>query len=99
TSYAEVLRTGEPSIGRSLALEDQLFDVRHDGYSSVLLVDVKGGCKKAPCLAKVGYGIESQLEKGRNVKAFGKVVRFVDGARSGERIPEVRADLVVAGAK
>jgi hypothetical protein len=99
TSYAEVLRTGEPSVGRSLALEGQLFDVRHDGYTSVLLVDVKGGCKKAPCLAKVVYGIESQLEKGRSVKAFGKVVRFVDGARSGERIPEVRADLVVAGAK
>lgn len=99
TSYLEVMRAGEGAIGRNLALEGQLFDVRHDGYTSVLLVDVKGGCKKPPCLSKVLYGVTTQLEKGRSVKAFGKVVRFVDGARSGERIPEMRADLVVAGGR
>lgn len=98
TSYAEVLRAGDAAIGRSVALEGQLFDVRHDGYTSVLLVDVKQGCKKASCLTKVIYGVESSLEKGREIKAFGKVLRFVDGPRTGERIPEVRADLVVAGA-
>jgi len=98
TSYLEVMRAGEAAIGRSLALEGQLFDVRHDGYTSVLLVDVKGGCKKPPCLSKVLYGVPTPFAKGRGVKAFGKVVRFVDGARSGERIPEMRADLVVAGA-
>ena len=98
TSYVEVMRSGDAAIGRSLAIEGQLFDVRHDGYTSVLLVDVKGGCKKAPCLSKVLYGVTTPLAKGRSVKAFGKVVRFVDGARSGERIPEMRADLVVAGA-
>jgi hypothetical protein len=99
TSYVEVRSAGDASVGRSLSLEGQLFDVRHDGYTSVLLVDVKNGCKKAPCLAKVVYGVETQLEKGSRVKAFGKVVRFVDGARTGERIPEVRAELVVSGAK
>lgn len=97
TTYAEVLRIGDAAAGRSVALAGQLFDLRHDGYSSVLLVDVKDGCKKAPCLAKVVYGIETQLEKGRSIKAFGKVVRFVDGPRTGQRIPELRADLVVAG--
>jgi hypothetical protein len=97
-SYAEVVRAGDSAAGRVVALEGQLFDLRHDGYSSVLLVDVKDGCKKGPCLAKVIYGVETQLEKGRNLKAFGKVVRFVDGPRTGQRIPEVRADLVVAGA-
>jgi hypothetical protein len=98
TSYQEALRLGDAAIGRSLALDGQLFDERHDGYTSVLLVDVKGGCKKAPCLGKVLYGTQIQLEKGRALKAFGKVLRFVEGARSGERIPEVRADLVVPGA-
>ncbi len=98
TSYAEVLRAGDAAIGRRLALEGQLFDVRHDGYTSVLLVDVKKGCKKAYCLSKVIYGVGTSLEKGREIKAFGKVLRFVDGPRTGERIPEVRADLVVAGA-
>ena len=98
TSYAEVVRAGDSAIGRSLALEGQLFDVRHDGYTSVLLVDIKKGCKKASCLSKVLYGVETSLEKGREIKAFGKVLRFVDGPRTGERIPEVRADLVVAGA-
>jgi hypothetical protein len=98
TSYPETLRLGEGAVGRSLALEGQLFDERHDGYTSVLLVDVKNGCKKPPCLAKVLYGIQTELAKGRGVKAFGKVVRFVDGARAGERIPEVRADLVIVGA-
>jgi hypothetical protein len=98
-SYAEVLRSGDSAAGRNVALEGQLFDLRHDGYSSVLLIDVKDGCKKGPCLVKVIYGVETQLEKGRNLKAFGKVVRFVDGPRTGQRIPEVRADLVVAGAR
>jgi hypothetical protein len=98
TSYAEALRAGDGAIGRSVALEGQLFDVRHDGYTSVLLLDVKGGCKKVPCLSKVLYGVETSLEKGRSLKAFGKVLRFVDGPRTGERIPEVRADLVVPGA-
>lgn len=98
-SYADVLSAGDAAAGRSVAIEGQLFDLRHDGYASVLLVDVKGGCKKAPCLAKVVYGVETQLEKGRALKAFGKVVRFVDGPRTGQRIPEIRADLVVPGAK
>jgi hypothetical protein len=99
TSYIEVMRAGEAAIGRSLALDGQLFDVRHDGYTSVFLLDVKGGCKKPPCLSKVLYGVTMPVEKGRRIQAFGKVMRFVDGARSGERIPEVRADLVVAGAR
>jgi hypothetical protein len=98
TTYADVLKTGEGAIGRSVALEGELFDLRHDGYSSVLLVDVRKGCRKGPCLAKVVYGVQTQLEKGRDIKAFGKVVRFVDGPRTGQRIPEIRADLVAAGA-
>lgn len=97
TSYQEVMRAPDAATGRSLALEGQLFDLRRDGYSSVLLVDVKGGCKKAPCLAKVIYGTDVTASKGRSLKAFGKLQRFVDGPRSGERIPELRADLVVAG--
>jgi len=99
TSYVEVLRVGDAAIGRTLGLEGQLFDVHHDGYTSVLLIDVKKGCKKVPCLSKVLYGITTPLEKGRQIKAFGKVVRFVDGPRTGERIPEMRADLVVVGAR
>jgi hypothetical protein len=99
SSYADVLSTGDAAAGRGVALEGQLFDLRHDGYSSVLLVDVRGGCKRPPCLAKVIYGVETQLEKGRAVTAFGKVVRFVDGPRSGQRIPEIRAELVVPGNK
>jgi hypothetical protein len=98
TSYAEAARQGDASIGRSIWLQGQLFDERHDGYTSVFLVDVKDGCKKSPCLSKVIYGVQLELEKGHQLKAFGKVVRFVDGPRSGERIPEVRAELVVAGA-
>lgn len=98
TSYAEALKAGDGAIGRSIALEGELYDLRHDGYSSVLLVDAKKGCKKAPCLAKVVYGVETQLAKGSDLKAFGKVIRFVDGPRTGQRIPEIRADLVAAGA-
>ncbi|HYP89136.1 MAG TPA: hypothetical protein VEQ59_13310, partial [Polyangiaceae bacterium] len=99
SSYQEVVRAPEASIGRSVWLEGQLFDVRRDGYTSVLLVDVKNGCKQAPCLAKVLFGTDAPLAKGRSLKAFGKLLRLVDGPRSGERIPELRADLVVPGAK
>jgi hypothetical protein len=98
TSYAEATRQGDTSVGRSIWLAGRLFDERHDGYTSVFLVDVKDGCKKAPCLSKVVYGVPLEIDKGRALKAFGKVVRFVDGPRSGERIPEVRAELVVPGA-
>lgn len=98
TTYADVLRLGDRAAGRSVALSGQLFDLRHDGYSSVLLLDVKDGCRKSPCLVKLIYGTEARLEKGRELKAFGKVVRFVDGPRTGQRIPEIRADLIAAGA-
>ena len=98
-SYADAVKAPEASVGRSLWLEGALFDARHDGYSSVLLIDVKSGCKKSPCLAKVIYGVETAWDKGRTLKASGKLLRFVDGPRSGERIPEVRAELVVAGGK
>jgi hypothetical protein len=98
-SYQDVLKAPDSSSGLSVWLEGSLFDARRDGYSSVLLIDVKGGCKKGPCLAKVVYGVETSFEKNRSLKAFGKLVRFVDGPRSGERIPELRADLVVAGGK
>jgi hypothetical protein len=99
SSYAELMRAPDASVGRSVWLDGQLFDARRDGYTSVLLVDVKSGCKKAPCLAKLLYGVETSFEKGRALKAFAKLLRFVDGPRTGERIPELRADLVVAGAK
>jgi len=98
TTYADAVRLGEAATGKNLSLVGQLFDLRHDGYTSVLLVDVKNGCKKSPCLAKVVYGVETQLDKGRELKAFGKLSRFVDGPRTGQRIPEMRAELVVAGA-
>lgn len=97
-SYADVLKSGDAAVGQSIALEGQVYDLRHDGYTSVLLVDVKKGCKKPPCLAKLLYGVETQLDKGKELRAFGKLVRFVDGPRTGQRIPEVRAQLVVAGA-
>jgi hypothetical protein len=94
TTYPEAMRSGEASLGSNIWLEGQLFDARRDGYTSVLLVDVKKGCRQAPCLAKLLYGIETNFKKGHSLKAFGKLLRFVDGPRSGEHIPELRADLV-----
>jgi hypothetical protein len=96
-SYADAVRLGDASVGRNIAVEGRLFDARHDGYASVLLVDVQGGCRKSPCLAKLIYGTELSLEQGQKLKAFGKISRFVDGPRSGERIPEIRSELVVPG--
>jgi hypothetical protein len=96
-SYADVLRAGEAAVGRAVALEGSLFDLRGDGYSSLLLLDVKNGCPKRPCLAKVMYGSSTEATKATKLRAFGKVVRFVDGPRTGQRIPEVRANLLVVG--
>jgi hypothetical protein len=76
-----------------------VFDLHRDGYSSVVLIDVKDGCKKHPCLAKVVYGAELTTSAGQPIKVSGKLTRFVDGPRSGQRIPEIRADLVVTGAR
>jgi hypothetical protein len=98
-SYAEVLRAADAASGRAVAFDGTLFDLRRDGYSSVILLDVKNGCQPGPCLAKLLYGTESGLTKGQQLSAFGKVVRFVDGPRTGQRIPEVRAELLVAGGK
>jgi hypothetical protein len=96
-SYADVLRGGEAAIGRAVALDGSLFDLRGDGYSSVLLLDVKGGCPRSPCLAKVIYGANTDAAKAAKLQAFGKVIRFVDGPRTGQRIPEVRANLLIVG--
>jgi hypothetical protein len=98
-SYAEALQGGDATVGRALSLQGQVFDLHRDGYSSVVLIDVKDGCKKHPCLAKVVYGSELTTSAGQPIKASGKLTRFVDGPRSGQRIPEIRADLVVTGAR
>ncbi|MBC8022343.1 MAG: hypothetical protein H7Y14_04450, partial [Burkholderiales bacterium] len=96
-TYPEVLRDAEGAIGRSVAFDGTLFDLRRDGYSSVLLLDVKGGCRPGPCLAKVLYGADSEATKGQKASAYGKIVRFVDGPRTGQRIPELRAELLIVG--
>jgi len=96
-TYPEVLRAAEGAIGRSVAFQGTLFDLRRDGYSSLILLDVKDGCRPGPCLAKVVYGSDTEAAKGKKLSAYGKIVRFVDGPRTGQRIPEMRAELLLAG--
>lgn len=98
-TYEEVLRAGEAAIGRAVAFEGSLFDLRRDGYSSLILLDVSERCPKGPCLAKILYGTEISANRGAPLRAFGKIVRFVDGPRTGQRIPEVRAELLIVGEK
>jgi hypothetical protein len=85
--------------GWAIVLEGTIVEVRNQQHTSVALLDVKQGCVSEPCLVRVVYGAELPYTSGTKVRAFGHVQGTVEGPRTGTRIPEVRADFVLAGTR
>lgn len=97
TSYAAIERDPDAQRGLAVALDGSVVEARVDAFTTVLLMDVKGGCSHAPCLARVAIGEKAPLADGSGVSVFGAVSGAVDGPHQGTRIPAIAADFVLKG--
>ena len=99
SNYAAIAEQPESKRGWAVALDGLTVDARTENYSTVIVMDVQGGCAHAPCFARVTYGAPFSLSQGDKFSAFGEVVGVVDGPRSGSRIPEIHADFLIKAGK
>jgi hypothetical protein len=97
TSYTAIATAPDGQRGLGVALDGTVVEARTDSFTTALVMDVKGGCKDAPCLARVTWGAKLPLASGDPVSVFGTLAGTVDGPRSGTRIPAVTADFVLKG--
>ncbi|HYQ40847.1 MAG TPA: hypothetical protein VER11_02735, partial [Polyangiaceae bacterium] len=99
SNYTAIADQAETKRGWAVALDGACVDARTENYTTVVVMDVQGGCTRPPCLARVTYGAPFSLAAGDKFSAFGEVVGLVDGPRSGSKIPEIRADFLLKVAK
>ncbi|HKO51287.1 MAG TPA: hypothetical protein VJV79_26440, partial [Polyangiaceae bacterium] len=99
SNYAAIADQAETKRGWAVALDGVSVDARTENYNTMVVMDVRGGCAHAPCLARVTYGAPFSLSPGDKFSAFGEVVGLVDGPRSGSKIPEIRADFLIKATK
>lgn len=97
TSYAAVATDIEQKRGWQVALDGNVIELGGSDHSTLLLLDVKSGCKKPPCTARVVHGARLGLTPGDRVSVFGRLRGAVDGPRAGVQVPEIVADFVVKG--
>jgi hypothetical protein len=99
TSYEALGTDLQSKRGWAVALEGEVNEIRNEAYSSVILLDVRSGCRTPPCLARVVHGARVELERRDKITACGQLAGAVDGPRTGSKIPEVVADFVVKASK
>jgi len=99
SNYTAIAEQAETKRGWAVALDGVTVEARTENYNTVIVMDVQGGCSKAPCLARVTYGAPYSLSQGDKFSAFGEVTGVVDGPRSGSKIPEIRADFLLKATK
>jgi hypothetical protein len=97
TAYTAIAAAPDGQRGLGVALDGTVVEARTDSFTTALVMDVKSGCKEAPCLARVTWGAKLALASGDPVSVFGALAGTVDGPRSGTRIPAVTADFVLKG--
>jgi hypothetical protein len=95
TPYTDFSVDLEKSKGRNILFDAVVVETRSDSHTTVLLLNVSSGCTRENCLARVIYGARLSLKKDQTVTVSGTVAGAVDGPRTGTKIPELRADLVV----
>jgi hypothetical protein len=81
--------------GWAVAFEGEVVEARTENHTSIVLLDVKSGCSRAPCLARLVHGARTGFKRGDAIAAYGHVTGPVDGPRSGVKIPEIRADFIL----
>jgi hypothetical protein len=94
SDYSAVVGGG---AGVRVALVGEVVEARLDGEVTVLLLDVRKGCPSGTCLARVVYGGRFKAARGSTVQVLGRVSRSVEGPRTGARVPEIAADLLLHG--
>jgi hypothetical protein len=97
TSYDAIASDIEQKRGWKVALDGNVIELGGSEHASLLLLDVKSGCKKPPCTVKVVHGARLNLSPGDRVSVFGLLRGAVEGPRAGSQVPEVAADFVVKG--
>ncbi|MET0793791.1 MAG: hypothetical protein ABW061_19890, partial [Polyangiaceae bacterium] len=99
SSYAAIADQAEGKRGWAVALDGSAVEARTDNYNTVIVMDVQGGCSRAPCLARITYGAPFAISRGDKFSAFGEVAGVVDGPRSDTRIPDIHADFLIKASK
>jgi hypothetical protein len=94
--YDDAFKDLTGNAGRAMIVDGEVIDSRRFGYGAVLLVDDRRGCAKGPCVARVLLDEDPNLARGAIVHAYGRIARAF-AAPSGQAVPEVEADFVVAG--
>ena len=94
--YDDAAKDLAGNVGRAIVIEGEVIDSRRFGYGAVLLVDDRRGCAKGPCVARVLLDQDASLARGAFVRAYGRIARAF-AAPSGQAVPEVEADFVIAG--
>ena len=95
TSYASIETDLDRKRDWKVALDGSVLERSNLEHSTLFLFDVKSGCQKTPCLARVAYGAKSELVPGDKIGVFGRVQGAVDGPRKDSKIPEISADFVL----
>ncbi|MEO6600612.1 MAG: hypothetical protein ABIQ16_12100 [Polyangiaceae bacterium] len=99
SNYAAIADQAENKRGWAVALDGSAVEARTENYNTVIVMEVQGGCAKAPCLARVSYGAPFNVSRGDKFSAYGEVAGVVDGPRSGVRIPDIHADFLIRASK
>jgi hypothetical protein len=94
-AYSAVTTKPAPKRGLAVALAGRVTDVRSEGHTSVMLLEVTRGCEKKPCLARLVYGAKAPVSQGDRLTAYGHLSGAVDGPRPGDEIPEIRVDFLL----
>lgn len=96
SAYSAISDNADGKRGLAVLLDGSIVEARAESFSTVLLLDVSGGCPSSPCLARVTHGGKLNLEPGNNVTVSGTLLGAVEGPRAGTRVPAVRAEFVLA---
>jgi hypothetical protein len=99
SAYSAIADNTDGKRGLAVLLDGSVLEARAESFSTVLLLDVSGGCPSAPCLARVTHGGKLNLEPGNSVTVSGTLLGSVEGPRAGTRVPAVRAEFVLSKGK
>jgi len=94
-SYTAIATDIAAKRGWAVALPGRVTDVRSDGHTSVILLEISKGCSKKPCLARLLQRARATVSPGNNVTAYGHVTGAVDGPRAGDKIPEILVEFIL----
>jgi len=94
-SYSAIASEIPAKRGWAVALSGRVSDVRSEGHTSVILLEVNKGCSNKPCLARLFQRARTTVSQGDRVTAYGHVNGAVDGPRAGEKIPEILVEFIL----